>query len=363
MEALSRDLAGLASHYMRRPGAWLIGGLVWWFVNLVALLLCGINPGKSLNTLLEITFAISAPPDAVAKAYHATYGNVPVPDAVRLVGSLGWTVIVAFTLLIPALVALILERLPNIVATLWPLASTEVWSFFRRYTGLMTTYHQIIVRERYASADDTTSALSKIPELRVAALRATASIVQFWYRGEIAFNVNASYMRLVSSGEMAENGLLLYASGEPADQILELDGWAHQLADLPSRLMLNVDRTRPRPGAPFAVVNQRPDVVANTLDPAEWRQRGLLLHEVEETLDYFRSVPFRSFVSIPVWDIFGNDVIGVVSVQVDKPAIFVAGNPETDDLVELVGRFCYFLSWLEARRKDGESDKHEQPAR
>lgn len=140
---------------------WLIGGMVWWVVYLLCLLLCGIDFGASLSALLEITFAITAPPKAVAEAYLGTFGKVDIPLIVRLVGFLGWSVIIAFTLLIPAIIALILERLPNVVATLWPLASAEVWDFFQRYTGLLSKYHQMTVQERYTEGTTLHSRLRK----------------------------------------------------------------------------------------------------------------------------------------------------------------------------------------------------------
>lgn len=147
---------------------------------------------------------------------------------------------------------------------------------------------------------------------------------------------------------------VLYAPATGSTDILELDGWAVQIDTLPTTLLLDVDRERPRPGAPYAVVYERRDVVSNTQDATEWLQRDVTPAGAAEMLRYFRSVPFRSFFSIPLFDVFGREVIGAVSVQVDKPGIFVAGNRETEDLIELVNRFCYFLVWLEAKLKDAQ---------
>lgn len=323
---------------------------MWWCLYLVLLVFCGIGISAAFNATLEITFGITGPPTAIENVYGKAHAVSTIPPFIKLVGVLGWSLIGLYTLLIPAIVALILERLPNLVASLRGLAPSEVWEFLRLYTKLQHDYTTTIIREPHVARS--TAGSAKISEVRRTALQAIASLVTYWYRGEIELNVNASFMRLLKgSGYPDPAARVLYAdvpAGE-VDQLLELDGWAFPHHTLPETLLLKVDLHRPRPGAPHAVVHQEPDVISNTLDAAEWRRRDVEADEVTNVLEYFGSVPFRSFFSIPVFDLSdpSNRVIGVLSVQVDQEGVFVVGNPETRDLVELISRLCYFLAWLE----------------
>jgi hypothetical protein len=331
---------------------WLTAGFVWWCFYVILLLFCGVDVSAAVNATLEITFGITGPSTAIANAYHRA---VPPPFANYLSG-LGWSLIAMNTLLIPAVVALILERLPNLVASLRGLAPSEVWDFLRGYAALQHNYTTTIVRERQfprTSADN-----GRIAEVRRTALQAIASLVTYWYRGRIKLNTNASFMRLWAGSKYPNpDAPMLYSdlAARDAEQLLELDGWAFPHHALPHTLLLNIDNDRPRPGAPYAVVRRMPDVVSNTLDAAEWRRRDADAEEVSDLVEYFGSVPFRSFFSIPIFDIGDpSTVIGVVSVQVDREDVFVAGNPETEDLVELISRLCYFLAWLEKTRNASE---------
>jgi hypothetical protein len=355
IHALRQDLARVGSHYVRRPAVWLTAGFVWWCLYVLLLLLCGIGKSTALNAILEITFGITGPPLAITQAYGVDHAGQAPPPFIKFVGMLGWSLIAMYTLLIPAVVALILERLPNLVASLRGLAPSEVWEFLKHYAELQHSYTSTVIRE--PQVDRKGGDIERIAEVRRTALQAIASLVTYWYRGGIDLNTNASFMRLWKGSEYPDaEAAMLYSNAvaRDAQHLLELDGWAYPHHALPQTLLLNVDRDRPRAGGPYAVIQRTRDVVSNTLDAAEWRRRDANADEVGTLLEYFGSVPFRSFFSIPVFDLWdpSNRVIGVLSVQVDQEGVFVAGNPDTEDLVALISQLCYFLAWLEKTRNN-----------
>lgn len=349
VRALRRDLIRLGTHYVRKPGLWLAIGLVGWVAYVLILVLLGASFSDAIETALEITFAISAPRDAVARTLAAN------PQSLSSFGQMaaiaGWVVIIAFVLLIPAVVALMLERLPNLVATVRGLMPTEAWEFFEMYTKLLSRYLSAVA-ESVVLADGDVPTASAIRATRDVFLKTIADLVTFWYRGEIELHANISFLRLVpGTSATTPDSVPLYAHSPARERasVLELVGWANPQSDLPTSLLLDVDEAQPRPGAPFAAVTHQHDVISNALDRTEWRLRGLSDSQIDETLDYFRSVPFRGFFSIPVIDEWDEEkpVLGVLSVQVDRASVFLRGKDDTEDLVELVRRLCYFLAWLE----------------
>jgi hypothetical protein len=346
VEALGRDAGRVGMHYARNPGLWLTTGILWWVAYLILLVMLGSSFGDAIEAALQITFGITAPAQAVSTALHLSGGRLPPAG----VAAAGWSVIVAFTLLIPALVALMLERLPNLVVTVRGLMDTETWEFFSTYTTVLGTYLTAVVR---ASSSTTAPTNEALRSTRADAIATVADLITFWYRDEVKLNANASFMRYMPGDQSSRpDAETLYGNGLPASKssmVLELTDWAVPSTDLPSHLVLHVDASNPRPGAPYAAVRGEVDGIANTLDRSEWRRRGLNEREINEAMDYFRSVPFRSFFSIPVRDEANRTArpLGVLSIQVDRPNVFAFGKPDTDDLVALVERLCYFLGWLE----------------
>jgi len=353
VRALRVDAGRLGTHYARHAGLWLMFGILWWCGFLLLLVSLGATFVAALEATLEITFGITAPMAAVRTALGLTASQVS--GGAQFAGSIGWTVIIAFTLLIPALVALMLERLPNLVVTVRGLMDPEVWDFFSRYSTVLGTYLNTVARSS-ATQPPTKEALR---ETRADAVATIAELVTYWYRDEVTLNANASFMRLLPGDQSSmPDTKPLYGNGAIASAtplVLELTDWAFPSPDLPEHLVLNVDQSKPRPGAPFAVLERKVDGIANALDRSEWRGRGLNDRETDEAINYFRSVPFRSFLSIPVLDEANRSdpALGALSIQVDRPNVFVIGKADTDDLVALIQRLCYFLAWLERMERDG----------
>jgi hypothetical protein len=354
IRALRKDLGRIGSHYVRHAGLWLALGIVWWTAFLIFLAAIGATFADSLEATLEITFGITAPAAAVKEALRLTGALTP---AARFAGSVGWTVIIAFTMLIPAVLALMLERLPNLVVTVRGLMDPEAWEFFSMYSSVLGGNLSAVVRASVSARPS----IQALRETRADAIATVAELVKFWYRDELELNANASFMRLLRGADASTPQLpALYGSGATSSEspwILELTDWAILSSDLPAELNLYVDEVRPRPGAPFAAIKGKVDGIANVLDRSEWRRHGLTESETDEAVDYFRTVPFRSFVSIPILD-EGNASgrpLGVLSIQVDRPTVFAVGKPETDDLVALIQRLCYFLRWLERMERDGDA--------
>jgi hypothetical protein len=362
MRALRRDAARIGTHYIRHAGLWLAAGILWWVAYLIFLVTIGITFGEAIEAILEITFGITAPAQAVKTALASSGAQSPAGE--HFAGIVGWTVIVAFTLLIPALIALMLERLPNLVVTIRGLMDPEAWEFFSKYNTILGTYLTAVVRA--STTERPTS--EAIGETRADAITTIADLVTFWYRDEVELNANASFMRLLPGNESSmRDSETLYGKGVIASAsawVLELTDWAVSSSDLPSKLVLYVDESRPRPGAPYAVMKHKVDGISNALDRAEWRRRGLTESETDEALDYFRSVPFRSFFSIPVRDEANpsGPPLGALSVQVDRPNVFGIGKADTDDLVALIERLCYFLAWLERMERYGNPTRREDAA-
>ncbi|MEA2338012.1 MAG: hypothetical protein QOE82_2019 [Thermoanaerobaculia bacterium] len=355
VHALRADVGRLGTNYVRHAGVWLALGVLWWTAFLVLLIVLGASVTDALEATLEITFGITAPAIAVKNALRLTGASTP---AAQFAGSIGWTVIIAFTMLIPALVALMLERLPNLVVTVRGLMDPEAWEFFSKYSTVLGRYLSAVSR----SSTSPPPSREALQETRADAIATIAELVTFWYREEVELNANASFMRLVPGSASATRDLpALYGNGATvADSpwVLELTDWGIPSGDLPSHLVLFVDYDKPRPGAPFAVVKNRVDGITNALDRSEWRRHGLTDAETEEAVEYFRSVPFRSFVSIPVLDENPSDrPLGTLSIQVDRPNVFVIGKSETDDLVALIQRLCYFLAWLERMERNGDTTR------
>jgi hypothetical protein len=253
---------------------------------------------------------------------------------------------------------LMLERLPNLVVTVRGLMDPEAWEFFSKYSTVLGRYLSAVSR----SATSPHPSRVALQETRADAIATIAELVTFWYREEVELNANASFMRLVPGSASSMRDLhALYGHGVTAADsqwVLELTDWGVPSGDLPTHLVLFVDYERPRPGAPYAVVKNKVDGITNVLDRSEWRRHGLTESETDEAIDYFRSVPFRSFVSFPVFDEGPSDrVIGALSIQVDRPNVFAIGKSETDDLVALIQRLCYFLAWLERMERDGDTNR------
>lgn len=349
--ALRNDLGRIGSHYVRAPGVWLASGLVVWSSYLVVLVAVVELPfDGALNVILDITFAISSPASAVTEAYKKNTGVTSVPASVHYIGSAGWIVLASFVFLMPAVLALMLERLPEIAASLRGLMRPEVWELISDYTTLQDSYRRTIVSVGTAAAEDVEKARKLREDLRADALVAMSEFVTAWYRGDVALHVNASVMRLVAAPPASVSADVLYrpATATATDKYLELRGSAFP-DGLPRELFLYVDDAKPRPGAPHAAARRHYDVISNALDRFEWIGRGVRATEVEEILNYFHGVPFRSFISIPLYDDWApqRPVIGVLNVQVDRAGVFEAGNRDTSDLVDLLGKLCYFVAWIE----------------
>jgi hypothetical protein len=354
IRALRADIGRLGTLYVRKAGLWLTCGILWWVAYLILLVTLGAPFGQAMEATLEITFGIAAPGQAV-RAALATTGK-RIADGEHFAGVVGWTVIVAFTMLIPAVIALMLERLPNLVVTIRGLMDPEAWEFLSTYSAVLEKYLAAVVR----ASSTIPPSVAAVRETRRDAIATIADLVTFWYRDEVELHANASFMRYVAGTQssMPDEQLLYGAAGTTAlqsDWVLELTDWAVKSSELPVHLALNVDPNDPRPGAPYAIINRKVDGISNALDRAEWRRRGMTESEIDEAMDYFRSVPFRSFVSIPVFN--GADPsglpLGALSLQVDRPNVFTIGKSDTDDLVALIGRLCYFLAWLEGMERNG----------
>jgi hypothetical protein len=349
-------VGSFVAFYLRHPAEFLLAAVAWWATFVVALtVLLDIPFRYSLETGLEIAFTITAPPDAVSSQYHRVHPHIAyTPMLVQVVGAAGWTVIVFFTFLIPALVAAMIERLP---LTLRSLMHDDVWSFFERYSDLLSAFTKMMVEAGSLPPEKSDEKTAQLLQAnRVQVLRAVASIATYWFRGQIDLNANASFLRKIRGADYADPNERVLYSDKPArdhEYLLELDGWAEETVGLSQTLLLPLDSARSHPGAPYAVVNGEFDVVSNAQDPEEWRRRGETPSQVKETIRYFENLQFRSFVSIPVYDMGNENVIGALTVHVDKPKVLDSRNPETADLVETLGRFRYFLAWLERRSKNG----------
>jgi|GEM_PF-1022104 hypothetical protein len=356
IDVIRTGVGRFVAFYLRHPAGFLVAAVAWWGTFVITLtLFFGIPFRYSVETGLEIAFAITAPPDAVSNQYREVHHISNTPFIVQVVGAAGWTVIVFFTFLIPALVAAMIDRLPRVVLTLRSLMNAEVWGFFKRYADLLAAYTTIMVEGAELSRDGDSGVGQLLRDNRVQVLGAVASVTTYWYRERIDLNANASFMRVIQGADSTDpSAPVLYSNATAGAHVrlLELDGWAHLNEGLPQTLLLPLDDLSPRPGAPYAVVHGEFDVVSDAQDADEWNRRGETPGQIDAEIGYFKQVQFRSFLSIPVHDMTNQTVIGALTVQVDKPGIFEHRNPETADLVEMLGRFCYFLAWLERKSKN-----------
>lgn len=257
----------------------------------------------------------------------------------------------AFALLFRALIAAIVEQLPAVVGTLRAMMPDEVREFVHAYRRLVTNYSATMLR--VPEGEPVSGEL--IDRLRNEALNAVVQIVAFWFKRRVELNVNASFLRLRTSEEWPNpDERVLYSDHTARDQarFLELAGWARQVPGVPEHLLIAIDEKLPHRGAPAAVVFEAPDIVPNSLDRDFWRSQGLSENRIDETVGYFEAVPFRSFFSMPVKRIGDGRIVGALTVQVDRPNVFVAGNDDTNELVDLIEPFCYFFAWLETKRDD-----------
>lgn len=104
IDVVRTGVGRFVAFYLRHPAGFLVAAVAWWGTFVITLtLLFGIPFRYSVETGLEIAFAITAPPDAVSNQYHAIHPHISsTPLIVQVVGAAGWTVIVFFTFLIPA---------------------------------------------------------------------------------------------------------------------------------------------------------------------------------------------------------------------------------------------------------------------
>jgi len=339
---------------MRHPARFVFAGSLWWIAYVVLIeIVLGTDLPTSIDTALRVTFAIISPHEAVTFAWKASHPNAPVSTVVAGVGWMGWSVIVYFTFLIPALVAAMIERLPALASSLSPLMPPQVWQFVERYSESLSGSMGTMLHDVNDLDEDTRTLLE---ESRTETLRTVADLVRSWYldQGE-DLNANASFMRVTRGSDYRGDPTagVLY-SNKPVSEneyVLELVGWAYESDQLPNTLLLAIDRTNPSPGAPYAIVHDEPDGIADTRDAKEWRRRHVTDQALVDVMAYFDRVPFRSFMSIPVRDGSGG-IVGSLSIQVDQPRKFMSGNAETMQLVALIDPICYFLAWIERRRSD-----------
>jgi hypothetical protein len=361
----------LISFYLRHPVRFLVGGALAWLLYLAVIILTlDIPVFTGLEAALEVSFAISAPPQAMETAARNAWladlerRHVPVDVRAKQVeqrlrgsrGALigltagGWTMLVAFALLFPALIAAILEQLPGVVGTLHELMPDEVRQFFAAYRKLLVGFATIMFRRRIplGAAGD-----AEASQLRAEALAAVTVVVDYWFRRRAEFNVNASFARVVPTDRASATGVTMLYLHEPIGahyRFLEVVSWAKPVPGVPQPLLIAVNVERPHPGAPFAQVKGEADVVPDTISRTVWRSRGLTKIEVEDAVTYFQAVPFRSLLSVPVSNFDDeNDTIGVLTFQVDVPDIFEGWNDHMRELVDLVRPFCYYFAWLEKR--------------
>jgi hypothetical protein len=336
--------------YVRHTARFVAAGAVWWIAYVVFVeLVLGDDLPTAFDKALRVTFAIVSPHEAVTFAWQASHPNVPTPSYVSAVGWMGWSVIIYFTLMIPGLVASMIERLPALATSVSSLMTPEVSGFVEPYSKSLGAFMKAMMHDT-AAVDDETRSL--FVQARLRALLAVATLVRSWYLDETEkLHANASFMRLIPGSKYPNPAVTELYSKKPVSQyerVLELDGWAKP-DDMPATLFLAVDERSPYPGAPKAVVDDEPSGISDTRSESEWRAGGVSDATLKAVVAYFKTVPFRSFISVPVHE--GEKIIGVVSMQVDQPNKLVLGNGDTSQLVALVQPICYFLAWIERKTR------------
>ena len=194
-------------------------------------------------------------------------------------------------------------------------------------------------------------------------LRAISSVVKANIRDQNVI-VNANYMVPRPAAPELMKEAAFCDSKRRHDSykcFLELRSWAYDTPDLPSRLVLPVDKTAGEMlfGAPTAYATHRTVIVRNTrkvYKTIDKRKHPEIRHAVEDYFNAHRD-RIRSFATLPIrvptffnaqqlrqFNCAANDVIGVMNVQSSKTSVLGVFEGNQRKLEMAIGPYVHILA-------------------
>jgi hypothetical protein len=250
-------------YYLGHAVGFLFCGLVWSLLYTVSLCFVpGSSPIQALQAALEISFAINPPTVVIGRFVHHH-------TLLAIFSALGWIVLVVWYLLIPALVAAVIQRIPGMADSLFWLMQPQVAKFIQEYSRLRASAQTTSFLIR--NGDEAVPAAYFNDTAKVTLVN-VVDIVNWWYCQDLRLNSNANYMEIIPGKSFHDPGAKVQFSDKAVgehDKVLRLQAWAKHVRRVPDDFLLPFDWSRPLPGAPRCIVDNDTQFVPDT-------RRGLL---------------------------------------------------------------------------------------
>lgn len=332
--------------FVRHPRKVLTVTVGFIFAYGCALALASGNGVDAARLTLEVLFAITSPNTAVP--YESGAAN-------HVLGAIlpwaGWIAVASWALTVPALAAIVIEDAASTVEVgNYLRLSVPAETYLKRYSTALADQARALLAFYQTPGPERQE---RVDEFIRQTLSNTSLIAQSFVGRDHRASMNASFSRMrLGADYPLRNAQVLYdkrLAGE-VEYVLEVTYWAKPVPgiDAIQPILLAVDLRHPVPGGPAAIVKNAPQVVSDARDPECWRDLEMPGDQIQEAVDYFRKVPFRSFISIPVtYASTPDEPHAVLTIQSDTSHAFEVGTDDADMLLKQLQPFLVLLGSVE----------------